>query len=186
MLSSNLAIVCSQRGKKVLLVDGDLRTPVLHQELNLQDTHGLSSLLSSDEVDDAARAPEVPFPRIPSLSVLPAGPLPAYPAELLASDRMAELMRLWRRDYDYILIDGAPILPVTDSALLSQYADFTLVVARHNETDRRSLERACQILRTQGARQIGLVLNGVKASGGSHFRYYGYKPISYHGSNPHA
>ena len=97
MLSSNLAIVCSQRGKKVLLVDGDLRTPVLHHELNLQDTRGLSSLLSSDEVDDAALAPEVPFPRIPSLSVLPAGPLPAYPAELLASDRMAELMRLWRQ-----------------------------------------------------------------------------------------
>jgi succinoglycan biosynthesis transport protein ExoP len=186
MLSSNLAIVCSQRGKKVLLIDGDLRTPVLHHELNLQDARGLSSLLSADVVDYAATTPEVPFPRIPSLYVLPAGPLPAYPAELLASDRMAELMALWRRDYDYIMIDGAPILPVTDSALLSQYADFTLVVARHNETDRRSLERACQILRSQGARQIGLVLNGVKASGGSHFRYYGYKPMSYHGSNSHA
>ena len=66
--------------------------------------------------------------------------------------------------YDYIIIDGAPILPVTDSALLSRYADFTLVVARHNVTDRRSLERTCQILRSQGVRQIGMVLNGVKAS----------------------
>ena len=70
-------------------------------------------------------------------------------------------------NYDYIIIDGAPILPVTDSALLSRYADFTLVVARHNVTDRRSLERTCQILRSQGVRQMGMVLNGVKASGGA-------------------
>jgi capsular exopolysaccharide synthesis family protein len=186
MLSSNLAIVCSQRGKKVLLVDGDLRTPVLHQELNLDGKKGLSSLLMADDVEDAVLAPEVPFPRIPTLSVLPAGPLPAYPAELLASDRMADLMRLWRDEYDYIMIDGAPILPVTDSALLSQYADYTLVVARHNVTDRRSLERTCQILRSQGVRQMGMVLNGVKATGGAHHRYYGYKQMSYSGSDLHA
>jgi Mrp family chromosome partitioning ATPase len=112
--------------------------------------------------------------------------LPDYPAELLASDRMAELVRIWRRDYDYIIIDGAPILPVTDSALLSRDADFTLVVARHNVTDLRSLERTCQILRSQGVRQLGLVLNGVKVSGGAHYRYYGYKQLSYPGSDLHA
>ena len=63
---------------------------------------------------------------------------------------MAEAVRVWRQEYDYIIIDGAPILPVTDSALLSRYADFTVVVARHNVTDRRSLERTCQVLRSQG------------------------------------
>jgi Mrp family chromosome partitioning ATPase len=99
---------------------------------------------------------------------------------------MAELVRIWRRDYDYIIIDGAPILPVTDSALLSRDADFTLVVARHNVTDLRSLERTCQILRSQGVRQLGLVLNGVKVSGGAQSRYYGYKQLSYPGSDLHA
>jgi succinoglycan biosynthesis transport protein ExoP len=186
MLSSNLAIVCSQRGKKVLLVDGDLRTPTLHHELNLKSANGLSSLLMADKMEDAVLAPEVPFERIPTLSVLPAGPLPAYPAELLASDRMADLMRVWRKEYDYIMIDGAPILPVTDSALLSQYADYTIVVARHNLTDRRSLERTCQILRSQGVRQMGMVLNGVKASGGAQYRYYGYKQLTYSGNDLHA
>jgi succinoglycan biosynthesis transport protein ExoP len=186
MLSTNLAIVCAQRGKRVLLVDGDLRTGVLHRDLNLRDVKGLSTLLSAENNDDAVLSPEVPFPRIPSLSVLPAGPLPSYPAELLASDRMAELMRLWRDNYDYILIDGAPILPVTDSALLSRYADFTLVVVRHNITDRRSLERTCNILRSQGVRQLGMVLNGVKASGGAQYKYYGYKQMSYNGSHLHA
>ena len=99
---------------------------------------------------------------------------------------MAELVRMLRRDYDYIIIDGAPILPVTDSALLSRYADFTLVVARHNMTDRGSLERTCQILRSQGVRQIGLVLNGVKVSAREQHKYYGYKQMSDSGSDLHA
>ena len=186
MLSTNLAIVCAQRGKTVLLIDGDLRTPMLHQNLNLESGDGLSSLLFEGNIDEAASAVQVPFPGIPGLDVLPAGPVPAYPAELLASDSMAELVRMCRRHYDYIIIDGAPILPVTDSALLSRYADFTLVVARHNVTDRRSLERTCQILRSQGVREIGMVLNGVKASGGAQYRYYGYKQFSYTGSDLHA
>jgi polysaccharide biosynthesis transport protein len=95
-------------------------------------------------------------------------------------------VRIWRRAYDYIIIDGAPILPVTDSALLSRYADFTLVVARHNVTNRKSLERTCQILRSQGVRHIGMVLNGIKASRGDQYRYYGYQQLSSSGSNLHA
>jgi capsular exopolysaccharide synthesis family protein len=186
MLSTNLAIVCAQRGKTVLLIDGDLRTPVLHGNLNLESGDGLSSLLFEGTIDDLASAVQVPFPGIPGLYVLPAGPVPAYPAELLASDGMAELVRICRRHYDYIIIDGAPILPVTDSALLSRYADFTLVVARHNVTDRRSLERTCQILRSQGVREIGMVLNGVKVSGRAQYRYYGYKQFTYTGSDMHA
>jgi capsular exopolysaccharide synthesis family protein len=186
MLSTNLAIVCAQRGKTVLLIDGDLRTPMLHQSLNLESGYGLSSLLFEGNIDEAESAVQVPFAGIPGLDVLPAGPVPAYPAELLASDGMAELVRICRGHYDYIIIDGAPILPVTDSALLSRYADFTLVVVRHNVTDRRSLERTCQILRSQGVREIGMVLNGVKVSGGAQYRYYGYKQFSYTGSDLHA
>ncbi len=186
MLSTNLAIVHAQRGKSVLLIDGDLRTPVLHQRLNLESDYGLSSLLFEGNIERVGSATQIPFPGIPGLGVLPAGPVPGYPAELLASDGMAELIRICRRHYDYIIIDGAPILPVTDSALLSRYADFTLVVARHNVTDRRSLERTCQILRSQGVRQIGMVLNGVKASGGAQYRYYGYQQISNSGSDLYA
>jgi succinoglycan biosynthesis transport protein ExoP len=179
MLSANLAIVYAQRGKKVLLVDGDLRTPVLHQCLHLDAREGLSSLLMTGNFDDLKKVTQVPFPNIPNFHALPAGPLPDYPAELLASAIMPDLVRMWRRSYDYIIIDGAPILPVTDSALLSRDADFTLVVARHNVTDRRSLERTCLILRSQGVRRIGMVLNGVKASGSTQYKYYGYKQMSY-------
>ena len=186
MLSANLAAVYAQRRKKVLLIDGDLRTPVLHRRLNLDASRGLSSLLTSDNVHDVTLLPVVPLEELPGLHVMPAGPLPAYPAELLASDEMAEAVHVWRQEYDYIIIDGAPILPVTDSALLSKYADFTVVVARHNVTDRRSLERTCQILRSQGVNQMGLLLNGVKVSGEDQYKYYGYKQLSYTGSGLHA
>ena len=185
MLSANLAIAYAQRGKKVLLVDGDLRTPVLHERLRLDTKRGLSSLLTADVVGAPSSATQNPLPGLANLHVLPAGPLPDYPAELLASDGMATLVSTSRKDYDYVIIDGAPILPVTDSALLSRYADFILVVARHNVTDRRSLERTCQTLRSQGVRQLGLVLNGVKASSGAQYRYYGYKQLQ-QGGNLHA
>jgi capsular exopolysaccharide synthesis family protein len=186
MLSANLAAVYAQRRKKVLLVDGDLRTPVLHRRLNLDSSQGLSSLLTSDNVHEVTQLPVVPLDELPGLHVMPAGPLPDYPAELLASDEMAEAVRVWRKEYDYVIIDGAPILPVTDSALLSRYADFTVVVARYNVTDRRSLERTCQVLRSQGVRQMGLLLNGVKVSSGDHYRYYGYKQLSYTGNDLYA
>ena len=186
MLSANLATVYAQRRKKVLLVDGDLRTPVLHKRLNLDSSQGLSSLLANGDVQQDTMAPAVPLAELPSLHVMPAGPLPSYPAELLASDEMAQAVRTWRQQYDYIIIDGAPILPVTDSAVLSRYADFTVVVARHNMTDRRSLERTCQVLRSQGIHQMGLLLNGVKTSGSDHYSYYGYKQESYYGSHSHA
>ncbi len=185
MLSANLAIAYAQRGKKVLLVDGDLRTPVLHERLSLDSKRGLSSLLSADVLGVPSSATQNPLPGLPDLHVLPAGPLPDYPAELLASDGMATLVRTSRKDYDYVIIDGAPILPVTDSALLSRYADFIMVVARHNVTDRRSLERTCQTLRSQGVRQLGLVLNGVKTSSDAQYRYYGYKQL-HQGSSTHA
>ena len=85
MLSTNLAIVHAQRGKTVLLIDGDLRTPVLHQRLNLESDYGLSSLLFEGNIDGVGSATQIPFPGIPGLAVLPAGPVPGYPAELLAS-----------------------------------------------------------------------------------------------------
>jgi succinoglycan biosynthesis transport protein ExoP len=186
MLSANLAIVYAQRRKRVLLVDGDLRTPVLHERLNLDARKGLSSLLTSDQTLSGKSEPTVPLEELPGLHVLPAGPLCSHPAELLASDEMAAAVRKWREDYDYVIIDGAPMLPVTDSALLSRLADFTIVVARHGVTDRRSLERTCDVLRAQRVRQMGLLLNGVNVSRGDFYSYYGYKQGANYGNQTHA
>ena len=187
MLSVNLAILYAQRGKRVLLVDGDLRTPILHTRLAISREGGLADLLTADSQAAAAMQPvRVQVSSGIDLDVLPAGSESLYPTELLASDEMASLVERWRAEYDYIFIDGAPLLPVTDSAVLGRCVDYTLVVVRHNLTDRRSLERTCQILHAQGIRDMGLVLNGVRTNGGAQFRYYGYNPTTYYGGRTHA
>jgi succinoglycan biosynthesis transport protein ExoP len=176
MLSLNLAAVFAQSGSRVLLVDGDLRTPVLHSRLECSGADGLSNFLSSDDHDVMEPTLfRVRLNKRAGVDFLPAGEPPDFPAELLASDAMVKLLNRWRKTYDFIFIDGAPMLPVTDSAILSRYADYTVVVARHNQTDRSSLERTCQFLRAYGGSRQGVVLNGVKQKGGAQYPYYGYK-----------
>jgi len=186
MLSANLAIVFAQRGKNVLLIDADLRTPMLSKRLCLSPTDGLSSFLAATKDSEAGPPIVTPVAKLPNLKAISAGPVPADPTELLDSDRIAEAIRTWRKQFDYIILDSAPILPVTDSALLSRNADFTLVVARHRMTDWRSLQRTCQILRTQGTGTIGAVLNGVKRASGAQYRYYGYGSLTYYGGKSDA
>jgi len=180
-LSSNLAVLLAQQNKRVLLVDGDLRTPTLHQRFNLPTSSGLTSVLTSD-VDHigTARLPAASVMR--GLDVMTAGPMSRYPSELLASERMGRLVDQWRQDYDFVVVDGAPVLPVTDSVILSTYADLALVVARHRMTERQSLERTYSILQAQGARKIALVLNCVEPSSRTYFDYYGYNNCKYYGA----
>ena len=183
MLSINLAAVCAQDGKKVLLVDADLRTPVLEKRLGLWSTGGLSDLLAHGDANSNPHSPvHVSVAGGKLFDVVPSGPVPEYPAELLGSEAMTEAIEQWRKTYDYIFIDGAPLLPVTDSAVLSSHADFTLVVARHKLTDRRSLEKTYDILRLQGVQHVGIVLNAVKATRGAQYRYYGYEVMTYQGN----
>jgi succinoglycan biosynthesis transport protein ExoP len=180
-LSSNLAVLLAQQNKRVLLVDGDLRTPTLHMRFNLPTSAGLTSVLGS-ETDHvgSARLPAASVMR--GLDVVTAGPMSRYPSELLASERMARLVDQWRHDYDFIVVDGAPVLPVTDSVILSTYADLVLVVARHRMTEKQSLERTYSILQAQGTRKIALVLNCVESSSRTYFDYYGYNNCKYYGA----
>jgi succinoglycan biosynthesis transport protein ExoP len=188
MLSSNLAaLLATQQGKKVLLVDGDLRRPVLHRRLNLDGDKGLSSILTDDNIQTSALSATIAIPDVPGLDVLPAGPVPPYPSELLGSDQMQEAVDCWRENYDFIVIDAAPVLPVTDSVILNTVADLTLVVARYRMTERQSLERSCRLLQT-GSRKskIGVVLNAVQRSANTYYQYYGYNNSSYYGNEKHA
>ena len=182
-LSLNLATVYAQSGKKVLLVEADLRTPVLHDRLDLPSSEGLSKILSQRETgDEPVRPIRMTLEDGKTLDVVPAGTTPAYPAELLAANSMAAAIARWRTEYDFVLIDGAPLLPVTDSAILCRYVDFTLIVARHLKTDRRSLDRTHNILESQGARNMGIVLNAVRGTSGTEYGYYGYKAMPKRGS----
>jgi len=173
-LALNLAVSQTQFNKKVLLVEADLRRPVLRKILGLEGTDGLSDLLSDSQ---AMVSPQLVPPHV-NLHCLPAGPVPSYPAELLGSERMQFLMREWRRDYDFIVLDCPPVLPVTDTQYLEGMADATFLVARAGATPKIALQRSYQLLlRHAGDRQnpkIGVVLNFISLRSIAYYGYYNY------------
>jgi polysaccharide biosynthesis transport protein len=173
-LSLSLAISLSQYEKKVLLVEADMRRPVLCRRLGLQRTDGLSVLLSDREAATAI----LPAANNPNLYLLPAGPTPPYPAELLGSPRMHSLMDEWRAEFDFIVVDSPPVLPVTDAQLLEEMADATVLLARVGFTTRAALERAYKLLlmhrKDQARPAIGVLLNFVARRSSAYYGYYGY------------
>jgi polysaccharide biosynthesis transport protein len=170
----NLAASLSQFDKRVLLVEADMRRPVLRRRLGLEGTDGLSSVLSGQEVATGI----LPVPNSPNLYLLPGGPVPPYPAELLGSQRMHTLMEEWRAEFDFIVLDSPPVLPVTDSQLLAELADAVVLLARVGFTTRPALERAYKLLfmhRKDPARPaIGVLLNFVSLRSSAYYGYYGY------------
>ncbi|AXC12931.1 Tyrosine-protein kinase EpsD [Acidisarcina polymorpha] len=174
-LALNLAVSQAQFKKKVLLVEADMRRPVLRKILGLSGTEGLSDLLGNPE---ATVAPQI-LPDHMNLHCLPAGPIPAHPAEMLGSERMQFLMREWRRDYDFIVLDCPPVLPVTDAQYLEGMADATFLVARAGSTSKIALQRAYQLLyrhvKDPQNPRIGVVLNFISLRSAAYYGYYGYR-----------
>jgi tyrosine-protein kinase Etk/Wzc len=169
-VSINLASVLADTGKRVLLVDGDMRKGRLHRQLGLERAPGLSDVITgAAALDDAVRATTTP-----NVSILPTGRVPPNPSELLASDRfrlaMAELSRRW----DIVLIDTAPILAVTDAALIGRIAGMTLVVVRSGRHPLREIALAVKRLAQSGVRLHGFVLNDISPRSGVLGRKYAY------------
>ncbi len=182
-LSANLAVVLAQQGKRVLLVDADLRRPNLHVLFNAPFEVGLSSMLTGDLPADAINEVVFRLDQVLDLDILPAGPIPALSAELLGSSKMKHALNLWRKSYDFVILDGAPVLPVTDSVVLSSLADATLLVARYQSTQQRSLDVSIRTLWAHlgSYNNIGVVLNGVGNKTDTYFKYYGFSNNGYSG-----
>ncbi len=171
ILSANLSAVLAQSGKRVLLVDADLRKPSLADRLGMHSTTGLSQFLTDDHLLEDI----LELPSLPKLHLLTSGPIPPYPAELLGSARMEEAVARWRECYDFIVLDSPPVLLVTDPVVLAGLADATLLVARYGVTNRLSLARSHRTIREQSIQdRIGIVLNGVSQGSSFHYEYYGY------------
>ena len=164
-LSWNLAIVFAQQGKRVLLCDANLRHPTLHRNLDVDVRIGLSTVLENLTADQGESA-VIPVVEVPGLYVMPAGPPPPYPADLLASRRMAELVKTWESQYDLVLLDASPVLQYTDPVVLSSMVDSVLLIARHGRTPLPSLEASYRMLeetQSSSGRKINIVVNGVRA-----------------------
>jgi succinoglycan biosynthesis transport protein ExoP len=161
-LSWNLAILFAQQGKRVLLCDANLRHPSLHHNLTFNPTAGLSTLLAG--LGNGVSV-VIPVPEVPGLFLVPAGPLPPYPAELLTSHCMADLLKLWESQYDLVLLDAPPVLQATDSVILSSMVNSVLLMAWHQKTPLPALEKSYRMLEevhSAGGRKINIVVNGVK------------------------
>ena len=129
----------------------------------------------------------LPVPGLDRLSLLPSGPVPSNPAELLNSAPFLDVLTRLRDDFDLVLIDSPPVLPVTDAAILSQHADATLMLAAAGQTRRGDLRRAAEKLDQVGATILGIVLNKVTRHTGRNYGYsYTYKPYQYSYKPNHA
>ncbi len=157
----NLAITLAQAGARVALVEADLRRPSFGEYLGIETAAGLTSvLIGAADLDDVL----VPWGDDGGrLEVLPSGPLPPNPSELLGSRNMGDVLGELSRRFDIVLIDAPPVLPVTDAAVLAAQVDGTLLVVRSGKTRREQLTRASDVLRTVDARILGAVLNMIPA-----------------------
>lgn len=170
---ANLAVTTAQLGHKTLLIDCDLRKPMVHNIFDLNRSRGITNILTG-----GMKPEEVVLESgIENLWVLPTGPIPPNPSELLGSQKMSELLEDLKNTYSMILIDAPPILAVTDAAVLSPKLDGVLMVIHSEKTDRESARRAKGLLSHVGASIIGVVLNGVQAGkgyGNYYYYYYAY------------
>jgi len=177
-MSINLAAVLAQTGQKVLLVDSDMRRPSINQYLGLPMTRGLSACLAGTENSDAMC---LQVEEIPGLHVLPAGRMPPYPAEMLGSDALPQLVQQWREQYRYIVIDTPPVLAVTDAVVSARVADVVVLVARSEKSRRQSLVRTRDLLKKAHAAIAGVVVNDLSLNSPDYRQYYGYYGSQYTG-----
>jgi non-specific protein-tyrosine kinase len=174
VIAANLAIAFAQAGRKVLLVDTDLRRPKLHSIFQLTNHRGLTTLLR-DERGVIEGVPHVVEQE--KLQVLTAGPLPPNPAELLGSQRMQSLLERLKSTADLVIFDGPPLLAVADSAVMSSFLDGTLLVIDAEHSRRRSVRLGSMALARAGAHAIGVVLNRVPGDTGPGYdSYYSDEP----------
>jgi capsular exopolysaccharide synthesis family protein len=151
----NVALTLALGGARVVLVDGDLRKPAVGRYLGISSAAGLTSVLAGQhELRDVV----VSYGRN-TLAVLPSGPTPPNPSELLGSQQMADLLGTLANHYDIVVIDAPPLLPVTDAAVLAAIADGAVLVLRHARTRREEAQRAIQALNAVNAKLLGTVLN---------------------------
>lgn len=166
----NLAIVFAEAGKRVLLLDADLRRPSVADYLGLEGAVGLTNVLAGQaSINDALQ----PWGRS-GITVLPSGSVPPNPSELLGSRHMGELLGALRTGFDVVIVDTPPLLPVTDAAVAASRADGTVLVSRCGKTTSSQACEAAHALAAVGARVIGSVLNMAPGNTTASYSYYDY------------
>ncbi|WP_096185795.1 CpsD/CapB family tyrosine-protein kinase [Evansella halocellulosilytica] len=166
---SNLAVVLAQQGKKVLIIDADLRKPTVHFTFQLPNQVGLTTVLAKQtEFYDAVYETS-----IDNLDVLTSGPVPPNPSELLGTKAMNAFIKELEKHYDYILFDAPPVTIVTDPQIISRYCDGVILVVRSGKTEEEDAKKAVEALEKVEANILGAVLNDRKLKDSQYYYYYG-------------
>lgn len=167
--TGNLAIVFAQQGKKVLLIDADLRKPTVHYTFKLDNRVGLSTVL----VGEKSLQEVIKDSDVPNLDILTCGPIPPNPSELLGSNAMKQMVIKAQEMYDMIIFDTPPVLAVTDAQILANISDGSLIVVRSGQTEYEAIQKAKELLEPAHAKLIGIVLNDVEQKQSNTYYYYG-------------
>ena len=176
MTAANLAVVLTQAGKSVLLIDCDMRNPTVHKNFNLSNKVGLSSCISMG----TALSDAVQKTSIEGLYALTGGVIPPNPSELLGSEQMKNVLQRAKEQYDYVLIDTPPVMPVTDALIVSRFVDGMILVIASAEVKVEMARDVKNQLVNAGANILGVVLNKVRSEhhGYGYYYYYGSKEAS--------
>jgi polysaccharide biosynthesis transport protein len=174
-ITFNLASAFAQSGRTVLVIDADLRKRALTQALALEGHEGLDEAVSNPTWESFVK----PYGEVPGLFVLPAGHQEHYPADVLGSVVMSDLLAKMKKSFDIVLIDTPSILPVTDTVSLSGSVDAVILVARSGKTAQHSLVRTQSVLQRAGARVLGVVLNGIDYNSTDFYYYWGRQSDGY-------
>lgn len=166
---ANLAVVLSQQGKRVLLVDADMRKPTVHYTFRVDNLVGLTNLLTGQEKIEGV----IQATRVSNLSVIPCGPIPPNPSELLGSNRMQQVLDELLTEFDYVLFDAPPVLAVADPIVLANLCDGSVLVVSSGKTDRDGALKAKEQLDQSKAKLLGAVLNEKPRSTDQYYYYYG-------------
>lgn len=173
----NLATVLAYSGGRTLIVDADLRKPRIHKSFGLPNTRGLTNLIIGSD-DPASLCQRTAIDRV---DLLPSGPIPPNPSELLGHPRMREVLRLLLEKYDHVIVDTPPIGAVTDAAVLATIVDGVILVVHAGKTRRQIVSRGLEQLRHINARVVGVILNNLRVG---RIRYYpGYYQYYYYASH---
>lgn len=166
-IAANLAETLSQDNKKVLLMDCDLRRPIIHKFFKISGQVGLTDILIG-EIDSSKAIVKVNE----NLHVLPSGKKPPNPAEVLGSDEFERNIREFSQNYDYIIVDTAPLGVVADSQILASKVDGTILVANYGKTKREKLLEGKELIEQVSGNLMGVIINRAKEKRSKYYYYY--------------
>ncbi|MDQ3321797.1 MAG: polysaccharide biosynthesis tyrosine autokinase, partial [Acidobacteriota bacterium] len=167
----NTAISLAQTGAKVLIIDADMRRPRLHSVFNISNGEGLSTLLSNELSEDEI-LDVIQYDPEGKVNLLPSGPVPPNPAELIGSEQMSNLMKIMQNNFTHVVVDSPPIASFTDGVLIASLVDGVILVVHSGKSSRQVVRRSRQLLLDVGAKVLGVVLNNVNLRSQDNSYYY--------------